>query len=218
MTRINSDGTARVTEDQAHAWVEYYLPDMGWVTLEATPSVGWEPPVETDKPTQPVTRPTTPSRPAPSTTEPSVSLQLPTANEPPTQPTHPSMTPGTDTPSKPGWLDAVVQGLLITVLALGSIIGQWQLRLYLRSRWLSHGSTNIQALRRWRWARRLAKLRRQDAPAALKELAQKAKFSQHTISREELAAFDGYFARSMAHLKSRNLFLRLAYRLISAAY
>ena len=111
------------------------------------------------------------------------------------------------------WLSALA-ALLVTSAA----IGQWLLRLQLRKKWLCHGSSNQQALRRWRWTRRLAKLRRQDAPAALKELAQKAKFSQHTISDEELAAFDGYFARSVDHLKTRPVYLRVVYRLIFAAY
>ena len=52
----------------------------------------------------------------------------------------------------------------------------------------------------------------------MRELAQKAKFSQHTISPEELAMFDGYFDRSIRHLRSRPWPLRLLYRLLFAAY
>jgi hypothetical protein len=111
-----------------------------------------------------------------------------------------------------------MQGLLLLILTAAVLMGQWWLRLWLRKKWLSGGSYNTQALRRWRYTKRLARLRRQDAPAALKELALKARFSQHTISDEELAAFDGYFDRSVTHLKSRNIFLRLMYRLLFAAY
>jgi hypothetical protein len=147
---------------------------------------------------------------------------------PVTNPTQPSSsvpattTPGIDPPVEPKadltWLWATLQLLLLLILAATALIGQWRLRLWMRKKWISGGTTNTQALRRWRYVKRLAKLRRQDAPAALKELALKARFSQHTISSEELAAFDGYFDRSVTHLKSRNLFLRLVYRLILAAY
>jgi hypothetical protein len=116
------------------------------------------------------------------------------------------------------WLWAWLQGLVLAVLIVGTLLGQWRLRMAVRTAWLRAGSTNTQALRRWRFTRLLARLRRQEAPAALKELAQKARFSQHTISREELAAFEGYFTRSVDHLDSRSWPLRLLYRLVLAIY
>jgi len=269
VTSVDSDGIANVTEDQSHAWAEYWLPKIGWVMLEATPSEGWEPPVGTTEPTGPTTRPTIPTTrptepttlPTQPTTEPTQPITMPPGPttaptdpttgpttaptteptkpttghvDPTTAPTQPSettppsstvpstTTPGHTDPGKPKadltWLWATLQSLLLLILAAVVLIGQWWLRLWLRKKWLYGGSANTQALRRWRYTKRLARLRRQDAPAALKELALKARFSQHTISDEELAAFDGYFDRSVTHLKSRNIFLRLIYRLIFAAY
>ena len=115
-------------------------------------------------------------------------------------------------------LEKSLQWAQIVILVAAALAVQWLLRRKLREVWLHRGSANTQALRRWRFVRRLAWLRHQEAPAALKTLAQKAKFSQHTISSEELAAFDGYFARSIAHLQSRNWMMRLVYRLIFAVY
>jgi hypothetical protein len=34
----NADGSYEVTEARAHAWVEAYIEDQGWITLEATPT------------------------------------------------------------------------------------------------------------------------------------------------------------------------------------
>jgi transglutaminase-like putative cysteine protease len=269
MTQVNSSGIARVTQDQAHAWVEYWVPKVGWVIMDPTPADNSAPPVTTTptepttrptvpttQPTVPTTRPTEPTEPTPPTTkptnptvptpptttptnptEPTPPTTGPTSPTDPTAPTTstapttqttqppsvpPTTSPDTQDPERPKadltWLWIMLQSLLVLLLAAGALIGQWWLRLYLRKKWLCHGSSNAQALRRWRYAKRMARLRRQDAPAALKELALKAKFSQHTISDEELAAFDGYFARSVTHLKSRPIWLRLVYRLVFAAY
>ena len=267
--QLDAYGEALVTQAQAHAWVEYWVPKLGWVIMDPTPADKSAPPVTTTptepttrptapttEPTVPTTRPTEPTEPTPPTTkptnptEPTPPTTTPTSPTDPTAPTTtptsptdptapttstapttqttqppsvpPTTSPDTQDPERPKadltWLWIMLQSLLVLLLAAGALIGQWWLRLYLRKKWLCHGSSNAQALRRWRYAKRMARLRRQDAPAALKELALKARFSQHTISDEELAAFDGYFARSVAHLKSRPIWLRLVYRLVFAAY
>ena len=107
---------------------------------------------------------------------------------------------------------------MAALLVTSAAIGQWLLRLQLRKKWLCHGSSNQQALRRWRWTRRLAKLRRQDAPAALKELAQKAKFSQHPLTIEEMQRFDSFNRSCLRRLKEKPWYLRLAYRYGYAVY
>jgi hypothetical protein len=112
----------------------------------------------------------------------------------------------------------MLQSLLVLLLAAGALIGQWWLRLYLRKKWLCHGSSNAQALRRWRYAKRMARLRRQDAPAALKELALKARFSQYTLSAEELSRFDGHLAGSIRRMRKHIWWKQLVYRFVYAAY
>lgn len=249
VTRVNSNGHARVTSDQAHAWVEYYVPELGWLVLEPTPAAGWEPPIETQPTTQPTestTRPTEPTtQPTEPTTEPTTqptvptvpsvpttvpttdptvmpstgpsgTLQHPTATAPPSMPSIPSVTVQPD--PEPGWQKTVLRILVVMLAFVALCIGQWWLRRKWIQKWLCSGSTNTQALRCWRFTKRLAKLRRQDAPEALHLLAQKAKFSQYTLTPEELAAFDGYFQRSTEHLRGRAWPLRLIYRLIFAAY
>lgn len=37
-SKINSEGLYEVRQKNAHAWVEAYFPEMGWITIEATPA------------------------------------------------------------------------------------------------------------------------------------------------------------------------------------
>ena len=242
MANVSSFATI-VRENQAHAWVEYYLPELGWVIMEATPAGEGSPvppdstdpteptePTETTEPTEP-TEPTDPTDPTETTeptepTEPTESTR-PSETTHPTKPTAPSATTtvpattGTPVPPEPVdrtqlWATlAVVLGSLFVICA---IIAQWQLRLWLTQWYLSRGSHNRRALKLWQYCRRMAKLRRQNAPMALRDLAWKAAYSPYTITEEELQMFYQYTNRCVAHLQSRPWFLRLVYRLIFAAY
>lgn len=207
-----------VREYQAHAWVEYYLPDLGWVMLESTPAQGLQPdipdptrPTEGTLPSQttPPTQTTPPSQGEttlpPETTMPATDPTVPTTPEPPTEAPH----------QNPPWL---LIALLCTIGLLALTLGQWRMRLSCRRKRLHRGTPNTQALARWQYTELLARLRRQPAPEALKALAQKAKYSQYTLTEEELSQFDGYFQRSIAHLRQRPVPMRLVYRLIFAAY
>ena len=95
---------------------------------------------------------------------------------------------------------------------------QRKLRLVLKTRWLSSGSPNQRALRLWAEALRLSRLRKQDPPEALEQLAQKAKFSQYTLEAAELAQFDAYLTQSRAQLRRRPWYWQLAYRLVFVVY
>ena len=200
--------TAVVRGKDAHAWVEYWLPGYGWAILEATPSAE-EPPQQTTAPTQQAQTP-----------EPTRPEQNPTSEEQ-RQPEGPGAEP------KPGhadeksgngaWLAAVLWLLGLAAL-VAVMVGQWRLRLHLRQKRLTTGSTNERTLARWQDVAWLCRLLKKTPSRELFELAQKAKFSQYAITEEELARFIAFREEAVAQLRKRNVFRRLWYRLILAAY
>lgn len=210
-----------VTEAQAHAWVEYLDPEQGWTVLEATPGAQSIPevpvPTETSQPdetTQPIetTSPTDPE----GSTETTPVNTAPQQSEP--AETQPQTTDPADEPSDtvPGrdlqWLKTL--GWILAVCFL--IAAQYVLRLRLRAKRLNKGSPNRLALRRWQYVCRLAKLTRQAAPGHLKVLAEKAAFSQHRLTHEELAQFNDWIRAAHEKLLDKPQPLKLLLRLILA--
>ena len=98
----DSDGTARVTQRNAHAWVEIYFSGFGWLSFDATPGYGTENTSDDgnlpDNP--PAASPSPSPKPTPDAT--------PSPDDPDAVPTPtPSPTPPPDDSQKnppPGWL------------------------------------------------------------------------------------------------------------------
>ncbi len=113
MVKLSGKGETEVMATDAHAWVEYYLPGVGWMVLEVTPG-NRQPvqplPLETKPPqtTPPETTPPQSSRPIttptpPVTSDPQVSAPNPETSYQNTQPPE-STPPGSTGPggSQPG--------------------------------------------------------------------------------------------------------------------
>lgn len=213
-------GETVVREKDAHAWVECYIPGVGWIPLESTP--GYYDIVENDgiyeNPDSEVTTPTeAPTEPTQAQTQPSAEPTKPTQqSEPSSQPTEPSR--DKDKSSEEEEKGPLLATLLLVVLAVGVTVGQWRLRVLLRRRKLQTGSPNRQALTRWQYIERLCKPLKQTPPEELLALAQKARFSPHRLSEEELSRLSGFAARSVKQLQKHTVLKRFYYTVILALY
>ena len=195
VARVPQDGTAvTVYEDQAHAWVEYYDPAVGWRILECTPPEGVPTYIQVEQ-NQPVTEPQGPQQ-GPQQTEP---------GKPPQQ----------ETPAETatGWY--WVLGIL---MAAAAVVLQWRLRLWiLRSR-LIKGDPNRRAVQLWRELTRCDRwLKKRPAPA-LYALAQKARFSQHTLTAEELRQLTKALEADRRALKAKPWYDQIVYTIVLAIY
>lgn len=210
MVSTQAGKTTTVYMDEAHAWVEYYDPLLGWIVLESTPGDGL--PTAIERPTEPensttppVTQPTVQTDSAPEVTRPQQ-----------TDPTNPAVTPKPQTDLR--WLEPVLTALACVLGAVLLILGQWQLRRKLIVKKLTQGPVNRRAVAYWRQTVLLCRLLRQRPDGELFTLAQKAKFSQHTLTGEELAILEAGLHSVQQQLKAKPLPYRLFCMLVFAVY
>jgi len=208
-----------VTADKAHAWVEYLDDHNVWRVLDATPAE-WQ----SDTP---ATEPSPTEQPTEQPTETMPTEPLPTGGSVtgPTDPTQtaPSTVPGTtggegsqEQYSDRSGLFAALNGMILCVFILLVLTGQYALRRWLRRRKRHRGDRNRQALLRWRETKKMNKLTKQPIPRELEELAEKAKFSQHTLTEGELAQFDTWLEQAQLALSQKPWPVKLVLRLFWA--
>ena len=196
-----------VPDYNAHAWVEIYLGGMGWIPVEVTPA-GPDAPAATDDalPMAPIeTTPTPTPTPTPA----------PTATPTPTPSASPEALPSTqpesslapapegsgpssgDAPTKAlRWLALLGGTALVLALLVCGLLLRRRLVLSLRQRKWDQADPNQAALALYGSLvelRRIAQSRlpgwEEPLPPQLVQLSLKARFSQHTLTPEELDAF-----------------------------
>lgn len=216
MVPVQADQMTTVLSTQAHAWAEYYDPGLQtWIVLESTPAAEEEQPPQITQPEEPVQQTIPPQQ----TTAPSQPSQ-PTDPEDPAVPqtTVPSDAPEAEA-QLPGWLKPllIMVGILAALIVL--IIAQRLLRLRLHQKWLDVADPNTLALRLWQESVFLAKLSgQQRPPRELEKLAQKAKYSQHTLDAQELAQLEDFLLKARQALQNKGILWQLVYRYIYVIY
>ena len=189
----------QVTENDAHAWVEYYINGQGWLPLDPTPAA--EP--EQD----------------PAVPEEQPSADGPSPEEDPAEPV-----PDTEETKSPeiGWeveQPDVHEGrvnvwwslLAVPMLMLLLPVRRWFV-LYIRKGRCRKGPPNRRALALWRWLAQLSGVQQRPVSEDLLALAEKARFSQHTLEETELALLQQAVDASVLLLKSAPTVKRLWYR------
>ena len=189
MVETKAGETVTVTGADAHAWVEYYEPRLGaWLVLESTPAALGD--VETE-PTRPkstqTTEPTQPS--TPKETEPNQQQQE-IRKKPPEM-----------------WISAAILGC---AAVLWLLVRRWVI-LWHRGK-AKKLPPNRYGLALWGQCEELAKALGEKPPKELESIAQKAKFSQHTLSDGELAALEAYVTESVATCRAKPWYRRPADR------
>lgn len=169
--------TVQVTTDHAHAWVEYYnYHTWTWNILEATPAD------ESLPPTQTVPETTLSTQPEPQTQP----TTAPTAGA-----TQPSDLPQPVTAPEEKWTLPVWIPITVLVLTLFWALTEAQrlLRIRLRRKKQTEGSANQRSAACFQELELLLRLLKRSMPEEVEQLAEKALFSQHTLTREELGLF-----------------------------
>ena len=203
LVTCRADEETAVTGEMAHAWAEY---DSGgvWSILEATPSAPTEE-LSTVPPAQIL--------PSFESTEPAESTRPPASRNP--------AQGGTSAPQParkalPGWAKTTGAALMGAALASAAVWLQSELRIRRKRTAWNRGQPNQQALARWAQVRQLALVLHVPVPESLHTLAQKARFSQHTLTDGELAEFDAFRASAWAEAAPVNTLKKWLLRLVFA--
>lgn len=198
-TDAQAGQTVQVTSDDAHAWVEYYdYRAWTWNILEVTPGDDSLPPVQ--EPTQLSTQPEPQTQPA---AEPSGAQTMPQNTTVPQQ-----------APQETRWQLPVWIPLTVFLLGLCCCLAELErlLRISLRRRGQTRGDNNRRAIACGKELRLLTGLLKRPVPEELEQLMEKALFSQHTLSREELNAFTACQAACRRALRKAPWWKRMVYR------
>ncbi len=188
------DMSTDVPDRAAHAWVEIYMEGFGWYPVEVTPAAAfqWYEEGELQPTPSPSLDPEESGAPESTPTPEPAASQAPSAV--------PSAEIGG--PAGGAGLKPPLHALKALAILMGAAallwLGQW-LPKRLRAKRLSSLDRNRAALDGYGYLRRLERWGgRVDERAA--ELAQKARFSQHTLTREEMIELRGLVDRERARL------------------
>lgn len=214
LVKTQADKPVNVRHKDAHAWVEYYIPGVGWMMLESTASGGDSPVVVTQpSETEPPTETTQLEENTEGTT--AQTEEMPTEQEQ----TIPQPTEETVPQGKPETEDTSWIGTLIRIgVAIAAVLAQWRLRVALRRKNRRAGKPNTQALHRWQELALCARMLGTKPDSRLHALAQKAKFSRETVTPTELRQFEEALKESHSQLKKKPIWNQLVYTLIFALY
>lgn len=194
--RVTDGQAVTVYGDQAHAWVEYYDPEVGWRILEATPPEG-----------------------VPGYINASQGGELPQSQTPQLPQQTPEQSPQQQAPETQKTPVSPILWWVLGVVAAAALVWmQRQLRLRLKKRRLTKAHANQQAVLLWRELAKLSRLLKRRPAQQWHSLAQKAKFSQHVLTAQELEILQSAVEALQKQLKEKSWYLQPIYALVFAIY
>lgn len=173
-----ADTTTEITSDDAHAWVEYFDDEMGWVPIESTPQ-NFNISDVADSPTEPTAQEET------KPTDPPTELQTEETTR------SPKIIPAESDSDKPvkvfiAILNVLAVVIIIAVLAIIALLIRRNIVLKLRKRSFAEGDCNTRVKYLYRYILKTAKHSYVPVPDEIKSIAEKARFSNTTLSDDEL--------------------------------
>lgn len=206
-----SGGTVKVPDRNAHAWVEIYIDGFGWQPVDVTPpgyagssaaaqaSAAPSPSISPSPSPSVFPSPSASASPSPS---PTAAAAVPTEG--------PGQSGGDDTPGPlRAWLRILLPWILGGVGMVSAVVLQRRWRLWRRRRRYAQSEPNAAALELYHClclAERRAGL---SIPQEAAELAKKAAFSQHILSRRELRSMEGFARKNREACRALPLRKRL---------
>lgn len=187
--------TVTVTTDNAHAWVEYYSDTAGWIPLECTPS-SFQPSryVGSQRASGGSTDTTQPT-----TVEPTTA---------PTAPTNGTVSHNTNTKTKNdskssfefNGFTIAMMSLGIVALALIAIFSRRIIIIKKRKQRFETGRNNKRAICIYKELKNLTKISHLLITDEVKSVYEKARFSNHTISDDELKIIENAYYNSVEEI------------------
>ena len=212
LVKTVKDQQVTVRQKDAHAWVECYIAGVGWIAMEPTPGMtrtgADTPPPTTPPETQGVATEPVETEPAITTT-----IGQTTAPKESTQ-TAPEIPGGDGTQSR----TVSLMIPLIGILTLAAMVFQWRLRVWLGQKKMRSGKANRRALARWREIERISRLLKVKPGEDVHELAQKARFSRHVLTVQELKRMDAWLDDAKKQLRKKSVLHQLVYTVVLAIY
>jgi len=223
-TTISRDEVGRdvvLTDANAHAWVEVYYDNIGWLYLEVTPP-GGDTYIPRQRPHSPPlnNEPTPEVTPQPSPTPP-VNIVQPT----PEDPQYGDQTPGISSGAGrqnilnlPQWLYNLIIIVLCIILLIIALVIRRRITNQLRIKRFQQEDTNKAAIQIWRYIKQLSR-REAVPPNDIEDLVLKARFSQHKLTEKERSELIKY-ANTLAYevYSGKGDYSRLWLRYIRALY
>ena len=213
-TNVTAGSWTTVTTDDAHAWVEYYVDGLGWYVLDPTPAMQ-DSHILTLQPDN-----SSETDPAPTQEE----DQVQPSETPTTETTSDAPEVSPETSDKPTGTNQESSKTfhffryLWPILAAAAALLIWRALLFsIRRAAIGRGSGNRRAVTLYHHICWLARRTKTEVPAEFLEVAEKAHFSHHKLSREELQPLQDHADQLTRQLLADKRFWRqFLYRVIYA--